>query len=90
MGYKPLNGKGLGPPWRKCLALRPSGREGFWPMQNFLYNPIPHRNRNPFPHRDRNPLTHRDNNHFAIEALTLFPLIPFPMRGPNLLLITLN
>ena len=29
MGYGPLNGKWLGPPWRKGLALRPSGREGF-------------------------------------------------------------
>ena len=82
MGYGLLNGKGLGPPWRKGLALRPSGRESFWPLQNYLYNPIPHRDRNPFLQRDRNP--------FAIEALTPFPLIPFLMRGPNLLLITLN
>ena len=77
MGYGPLNGKGLGPPWRKGLALRLSGREGFWPLQNYLYNPIPHRDRNPFLQRDHNPLTHRDNNPFDIEALTLFPLIPF-------------
>ena len=79
MGYGPLNGKGLGPPWRKGLALRPSGREGFWPLQNYLYNPIPHRDRNPFPQSDRNPLTHSDNIPFDIhvEALTLFPLIPF-------------
>ena len=66
MGYGPLNGKRLGPPWRKGLALRPSGKEGFWPLQNYLYNPIPHRDRNPFPQRDRNN-----------RSINPFPLIPF-------------
>ena len=83
MGYGPLNGKWLGRPMEKGFGVEAFWQRGFFgPCKIICTTPFPIGIATPFYIGIATPL--------HIGTTTPFPLIPFPMRGPNILLITLN